>query len=1155
MHHFGRLCASVGIFTLLLAAPVQSQDEQLPADAPATESSEASEEAVIRLPASEARNRLIYVPFRELQSVFNSDDANAIVPYAFYMELLKSHVRQQKHPNGSPPGAIITKAAYNATVEEDVARITVELTVSTLAQDTWARIPLTFGQAAVGSIKSNDKNNTLLKGTGEGAYELLVKGEGQRNVTLELLAAIKTSPEARLFELDCPSIGINELQVTIPEGNQTVNIDPMEVLLPSEGNNESQTVVNAALGSTRKFTVRWFPKAGSRPQMDLLSSVTNDVTMHIESQLLQTTNIFTWEILRGEMQEATIIAPTDCRIIDIVARTGRIQSWDVQPAEGHQQVRIQLLAPVSDKLRIEVQTERDPSGERLQLLGRSDDGILHSVHAANVIRESGRLTIKSDASLTVLPETQSGIRRANSDDAQSAQGPAWDFSGQRGRLIVQVKPVEPRLLANQNSHLTFSDDELQLNCHIDFTVERAGVFELKLKYSDSLTIDTVRADGMSEFNVDKTDGMITLALTNRRLGAIGVDIRGHQAFDSTETGTETAMPSIEPQGVERSTGNMTVLAPQFLDVVTVAEKTTGLTPSRTQPGNRSNRVNVTSAWSFTHQPWTLSVRTSPRPSQIDAVVATTAKVEPEIIQFNSELRFEIHNAGINTFRIAVPETIADDIRFRAIKSDQSIQQRSKGATAEDGWVAWKLILQNEVTGTVRIGADWELTLPTEGETEPRTFIAEPLRVLPPYPDGEDQQRRVTITQVKGELRLLRHESLSIEAEAVGDTTESIDVRELEFLPKDGYLAFRYFVQPASASVKIEQHKIHEVVATVVSKATIEIVTEKQSLAAYRCRYQITTSERQRLRVDVPVGSELQTPTLNNRRTTFEPANDVEAAEGRDVYYINISREGTSDESFLLSFQLQCPITGPDRFPYEGQGGKQLLRTPGIGDSTGNTVVQETRVGLWTPADISVFGKPTNWTPLGQQAWSLFEPLKSSTTANANALLSEWIGADSSASDFAHQGNVTVFRALGNDTIMEVSWWNRPFLVAVLSGALICIGLVLRNTSWENRITLILLCLVAFSIWHLYDANAANQVLNASSIGLLAVAGIWTTSLFLGQSNSTAEPTTDAPDDDEASGQKESPTPNQPDEPPSPPGTVTPAPGVKDIMNDLMGGKS
>lgn len=1075
------------------SAAAQETNDSVTVESAPEETAESSEAT----PQPELLNRLIYIPFRSLQRVLKNNDATAVVPYAEYLELLRHYWKQ--HGPDNTPDAVITKASYLAKVEEEVARVTVELEVTVLKKSGWATLPLSFGKSAIGTITSDEDDNTLLKGADSGAYELLLRGVGKKTVSLELLAAVSTTPEARSFELNCPTVGINELQVTIPEGDQTIQVSPVEVLLPAEGNSESQTVAKAALGATQHFAVRWFPRAGSRPQMDLLTSVTNNVVVNIEPQLIQTTNSFTWEVLRGEMQEATVLVPTDSRVIDVVAKKGRIQSWETTAADGHQQIRVQLIKPVTGKLQIDIQTERIPKGDTLHLLGRTDDNVLHGLHADNVVREAGLLAISTDPSLTLITQQQSGVKRSSVPSQQSGRV-VWEFTGIRSQLAVQVKPVEPRLTAQQSSQLVFSDAELRLMTHIDFMVERAGVFELQLKYPESLTIDSVRADGMSEFNVDKDGGTITLSLTNRRQGSIGVDVRGHQAFDAVAENAETVLPGIEPLHVERSTGQVTVFAPRFLDVITIDEKRTGLNPASGQSGNVGRAVAV-SSWNFTQHPWALAVRTSHRPAQVDAVVATTAQVEPEIVRFDSEIRLTVRNAGLDTFRIAAPESIADDIRFRSLNSQHVIQQRDKAQTAEDGWVTWTLVLQNEATGLVRLGAGWEQTAGEADEQETRSFSAEPLRVLTPYPDDSSQKRKVTLTQVRGELRLLRHDSLSITAEANGDTTESIDVRELEFLPTEGFLAFRYFAQPAGAVVSVREHAIHEVVATVVSKAAIEIVTERQPLASYRCRYRVTTSKRQRLRIDVPVGSELQAPLLNDRRTTFEPADDVTADEHWQPYYINISRKENSDESFLLTFQLRCPIVEPETFPWEGNGGEQLLRTPRI-DPGGSAVVQETRVGVWTPDTVSLFGKPANWTPIGHQSWSPLRPLQSSTDHNAAAALSEWVAADNSSSDFAHQGNATVFRALGSETTLQTSWWNRPFMVAIISGAIVLIGLILRPTSWENRITLILLALVAVAIWRLFDAGAATQVVSAGSPGLLAVAGIWLTSLLLGRSQKT-----------------------------------------------------
>ena len=399
--------------------------------------------------------------------------------------------------------------------------------------------------------------------------------------------------------------------------------------------------------------------------------------------------------------------------------------------------------------------------------------------------------------------------------------------------------------------------------------------------------------------------------------------------------------------------------------------------------------------------------------------------------------------------------------------------------------------------------------------------------------------------------------------------EQIDVRELELLPQDGYLAFRYFSQPATATVTIRKHEIHEVVSTVVSRAAVEIVTDKQRLANYRCRLRITTSERQRLRIDVPTGADLQAPLLNSSRTTFEAAEGVAAVAGWDPYFVNISRTGTSDQEFLLSFQFRCPISLADSYPYEGRGSKQSFRVPSVGNADGGTVVQQTRVAIWTPKDVSLVGEPDNWNIAGRQTWSFWNPLTSPTTAHDAAALNTWVGESSGAADFARHGNVFVYRALGRKTMVSVVWWNRPFLVAIISGALVFVGFILRRTTWENRITLTVLVCLGVAVWSLNDSSETLQFVSAGSLGLVAVAGIWLAELFLGhsagaESKSAADRQDPPPEShpintDAPTPPKDSPPivhPVAPETAPSePPAAVSPSPDVANWMKDLMGGKS
>ncbi|MEZ6130868.1 MAG: hypothetical protein R3C59_19535 [Planctomycetaceae bacterium] len=1116
-------------------------------------------------------DRLIYVPFKELQKVFDNQDASAVIPYAEYLELLKTYMNRDNAAAKSPD-AVITSSAFTGQVEKDVVRLQAEFRITVLKEDGWAHLPVTFGQSAVGKVTSSDEKNVLLRGVGNGKYELLLKTAGQQTVTVELLAAVKTSPENRSFVIECPAVGISELTLTIPEPEQSVEIAPLQVLLPTEGDNKEQTVVKASLGATERFEVRWNPEAGSKPIMDLLTSATNRSQVNVESGLIQSTTSLTYEVLRGELTAVTVMAPADARIIDVVSSAGRIRSWKAEAVgETHQAIQIELLTPVTDRFQVDIQSERTPDSDTFQLIGKSDDGRLHGIHADGVVRESGQIGLTTDSSLTMVVKSQSGVKRIGSGEVNKGGPPTssqvWEFSGTTGSLVVQTRPVEPRLLVDQATRIIFDDDELKLATTLTYTVERAGVFQLNLSYPESLTIDTVRADGMSEFNVDRDAGQLTLSLTQKRLGKIAVNITAHQAFDATAEGTETDVPTITPLNVEREDGRLEVFAPQFLDVVTIDEKLSGLFPTESNTANVGRAVRV-SSWKYTQRPFALAVRTTPRPAQLAASVATTASVEPDVMKVSSVLTYSVRNAGIDTYRIAVPEAIADDIRFRSLNPGHTIQQRDKATEAVDGWVTWTLILQDEITGTIQLAADWEVPLEElKDATVEQTLRLEPVRVLLPFTGEQADKRKVTLNQTRGEIRLLRHESLSISADGEGDTMEKIDVRELELMPQTGYQAFRYFAQPVSADIAIRKHEIHKVVETVVARAAVEIVTDKQRLANYRCRCRITSSQRQRLRIDLPVEAELQAPMLNSRRTTFEEAGDVELSDedGWKAYYVNISREGTSDEEFLLLFQFRCPIAGDSALPYEGRGRRQLLRLPRIGDDSGSTVVQQSRVAVWTPKDISLVGEPENWSVVGRYVWNLWKPLLSPTAPAEAESLNSWIGGVDGASEFARQGNVSVYRALGRRDSLRVTWWNRPFLVAIISAALLIVGLILRRTSWENRITLTVIGCLVVALWALNDSSEALQFASAGSLGMVAVAGVWLAGLLLGNQR----PSTNGGARGNISTDDRPNPPNPPTEPPAAEGTppagsppavptitpaVSPSPDVTRMMNDLTGGK-
>jgi hypothetical protein len=1130
---------------------------------------------------AERWDRLIYVPFRELQKVFDNQGASVVLPYAEYLDLMKRAVGVS--PAVTSQEVVLMSSTWTAMVEQDLARISVELKINVIREKGWARLPVNFGAAAIGKVEPAD-GTVLLKGTGQGTYELLLKGAGQKTVTLELLATVQTSPEDRSFAVQCPPAGIAELTVTIPEADQTVRITPIQVLLPpGDMAAEGRTVVKASLGATDRFEVHWNPRVSAKPVMDLLTSATNDTATRIEQGLVQSKTVLNYEVLRGELREVTVLVPKDARIIDVVSASGRIRSWRAEAVgETHQVLKAELLTPATDRFQLEIQTERPIEGTTLQLIGRSEDGKVQGVHADAVVREAGRLSVATDPSLTTVIKTQTGVKQIETGSAakgaQATITNTWEFSGSAGALVVELRPVEPRLLVSHRMQYVFRDDELRLRSVLKYDVERAGVFQLTLKVPESLTIDSVSADGMSEFQVDKGTGRITLSLTQKRLGAIEVTVQAHQSFDSSADNSELQLPTLVPEGVERETGIVTVYAPEFLDVITVDEKLVGLFPARDAAVDALPRLRHIASWSFTRQPIALFVRTTPRPAQISASVGTTVNVEPEIVKQSAVITFEIQNAGIDTLRIAVPEAVATDVRFRTISPGHTIQQRDRAAQAESGWVTWTLVLQDETTGTVQVGVDWDVRMNKDAVTPApatpaaggapasqseapaeQSLVIEPPRVLPPFTDDQASRRRVALTQVRGEIRLLRHESLSLTAASQGETTEAVDVRELELMEQEGYLAYRYFAQPASATIGIRRHEIHEVASTVVSRCAIDVMTERQMLASWRARFRITTSERQRLRIDLPIGCDLQAPMLNDGRTTIEKATDVRAADQWEAYYVNISRETTSDQEFLLSLQYRCPIVEEGTRPYTGRGKPQLLRLPVLGESGGSTVVQQIRIAVWAPEEIVFLGDPPLWTLDGAVMPTPLNPLRTGSAISAARDMNEWIDPSGLATgDFATQGSVTVYRAVGAQPEITLTWWSRPFLVGMISGTLVLIGFILRLTSWENRINVVLLAIFVAALFSLRGDHATSQYLAMAWPGLLVVGGIWLTGLLIGQKpehrSGSGTPSGSATSPSAVQTSSVPATPMTAGNDALPAGTVSPAPEVKDMMDDLMGGE-
>jgi len=1090
----------LALFLLASAVqPVCAQDEKPDDPKPA-----AAEQSVLE--------KLIYVPYRKLADVFGKQEASVVVPYAEYMKMLE---RMMEPKAGQPVDAVITSAVYRAAVEGDVAKISAELKVQITGKP-WVRVPVTFGDAAIGKVEG-DKGNVLLQGTGNGTYALLFSEAGEQTVRIELVARVVTSPEGRSLALKTPQVGITTFELTVPKSDQAIQVTPKRVV-QTEAAEGDQTRVTANVGSTNQITAKWTPQASAKPQMDLLTSVTNDLAVRIDEGLIHRTAKMTFKVLRGEMDELSFVVPANDRLLDVISAGNQIRKWNTEKEAGRQVVTVQLLAPTESGVSLEIRTEQTlPDGE-LEIGGIADDGQVNGIHAVGVVRESGQLSVVSSKELSVNILRQNQVTRT----AQSANGFAWRFYGSKMDVAVKAEPIVPRVLLYQTAQYAFTDEnELKLTASLTYTVERAGIFEVVLNVPDGLTIDNVRGPGVSDFNV--TNNVLKVTFDAKKMGAFQLIVTARKDFAPALQAAQP-FPFLAADGVERHTGGVLVLAPPAIEITTVEDSIQNLFPQEASRRTQVGDARLVSAWSYTRGPVAMSASLSRKPPRLTATVDTDVAVKPNVMTVNTRVGLNVQNAGIDMFRIAVPAGF-DEVR---ITSASAIKQQTKADAAEDGFVTWTVVMQKKVRGAAALNVSYDVATVADEENaaaDERVVIpdvtVQPVRVLAAGSDAD-----IEPVQVTGEVAITKDESLSVNANADGTDIETIDVRELTRIKSDASLAFRYFQQDGELTVSAIKYAIKPVVETVVSRAAVEVVLGRDATATYLCRYLIRSSERQRLRVDLPRNSELLDQSVDASRISLTPIDGAGSAEW-DAFYVNLgsSGSGSGANTFRLSLQFRAPLPDQRSDPFDAYGGTQRMQLPRVGGGDSEVVVRQLRTALWVPKQFALIGQPANFVRQYESAFANSWPLRLSR-ASGSEQLDSWIGGNSTgAVDFPREGHSYVYSSLGAAQEITVRWWNMPFSVWIISGAVFLIGLVLRNTAWENKLTIVLIAALAAVLYALLDRETVMQSAFAASYGLLAVLILWT---IYGLRNTVKS------DEPAAGGSSPPPPASEPPSPPSPP---------------------
>lgn len=1122
------------LLTLLLPDTAYSQDEapdspplpEAPADAvgPAepTDGAEVDDASDDAADSVSTWDRLIYLPYRNLKDALNRHGSTVFLPYSEYLKRWRDTA-----PEVQNLGGVITESHYRGRVDQSLLRLEAELTIQVLGKP-WVEVPLRFGGAAVGTLTSSDDQQVLLRGTGDETYSLLFGQTGEHVVHLELAVPISTSPDGQSVSFTVPPVGITTFELSIPESDQTVALKPRLVSLPVDAA-DGETRIRANLGSTTSIAASWHAKTGLKPDMDLIAAVTNHQQVSLRDGLAHTDAWLTYDILRGEMTSVAIAVPASHRILGVSSDNAKIRSWKAQPGESVQTLTVDFLAPVRNSVTIEIHSEREFTDEPFALAGRDGDGTYHGIHAIDAVREAGQIAVVAASDLSLQIEQLTGLARIESSEVAERLrrdgAPTFKFYSADINLIVSARPIEPRLTVASDCRIELTEAELKLRSNLNYTVERAGVFELRVAVPDGLTIDSVSdsAGLYREHHLETGDETVLRIVFGQKSAPsqqFTVTVLAHSGLDDDVSQLDLVLPIPQPLNVDRETGRVTVTATDGIDIITRQDTVVGAQPAPVDisgAGGPFDSSQSIVAWTFNRRPLEIPITTERRPTRLTAQVGTTVHVREDLTEVQTQLTYEVQFAGLDTFRFAVPETVSADVQVVSLEGDAApaIKQSIPDDEPVDGWVTWTVTMQRPVKGTHRFQVTWDLkpeTLPASADDgasdtddssgsptddaasasspAPSELVMQTLRVL--GLDGTGGEPEVALTNVSGEIAVQKDRALAVETSPLDSSLEAIDIRELTLLPVGGAVAYRYFRQPVGLKITVAKHDIQKVVETVVSRGLVEIVTRSDTRANYRCRYRIRSSERQRLRVDIPVGSELLGVFIDGQAVNPERNAQPLEVPDWDSYFINVSRSSASDAPFSLTLQMMTPIAESAPF-VESWGGRLLLRLPQIGGYDNSSIaVQQVNTVLWVPDEFRLVGHADGFThetqPRLESALQLNQRLG---TGHDPLDIESWINVPRAGFiDFPTEGNRYRYSSLGGAPSITVRFVNHRNYTWLCSGSLLIIAVLLRSLSWDMKVLLLLIAGFTAVLSGLTAPAWTAEMLSTSRFGLYGLLGVW-----------------------------------------------------------------
>ncbi|MBL9132061.1 MAG: hypothetical protein JNG86_12735 [Verrucomicrobiaceae bacterium] len=906
---------------LALFFAVTSAFSQVPAPVPAPNPPPAPVPAppvsvptpVVKAPEKPApeRERKVYVPFDELEKVFQDGGKGVFLPYREFLELWNELTLKRAEDEKPPPAdAVLAKAEYTGRVEGDSVVLDAKISVESFKKG-WVMLPLT-DKAAPG-IGEASTGKAVLRSRTDGA-DLLLPEKGVYEITLKIYAPIVRGGGKARVTLHLPRAAVSRLTMSVPGEGLEFDLKPAAAFTAQAAGGQTQFSCFFGAGSTQE--IAW-GAAQTVTQMQPLILARSEISTQIGTGSVATKADIAFRILRAPVNELKVSLPAEQEILGV---TGiGIKEWKIDAGTNARKTLVILPEkPLRDDYKLQLELE----GPVAKLPAEVRVPEIEIVGAAQA---NGTATIGAESQLDVTPKTLTSAARSLAGDSRSQVG-AFRLLRQPYVLSFDVAEAKPQVEAASVTKLTVRREAASLTADFTFTVRRVGIFETRLAVPAGWTVSDIKGQ-IDSWSLDSTatPPVAVIKLPKQTAGEFKCTLTARQT--RAQATADVTMPVFAPQGVTRHEALIgatihSSLEPNTKDLGDFQQEDVSAVAMQ----GDANATELAFRYRDAAKPAVLGLKS--RSSQVSVEVLTLVEVKEQAVRHTWTLAFDIAYAAADRFVLAVPKSVAAEVRFvdPQVKEINKDYKPAQAVVLPDAanYALWEVVLRGERQGALVLSASVERPVALEAG---KTGSVELLHVHVP---GAFQET--------GQIAVVKADALEIR-KAEPETLEEIDARELrsEIQRPGVFLAYKYRSLPIKLGVELAKNSFIQVPRAIITHADLTTAVATDDAQVTEVVYWVKNNDQQFLVVRLPKGGKLNSDIFVNRE-----AQQPMRREGSDDLLVRLPSGDAARTAFPVRFVLEVPSAhAGEKF---GLWGGFSVSTPQV-DEVG---IMQTRHRLFLP---------------------------------------------------------------------------------------------------------------------------------------------------------------------------------------------------------------